>query len=119
MPASPRDAAYLWDIVAAGRDIEGFLRGKKYSDFQSTKLLRLGIEREIEIIGEAARRVSAEFQAEHPEIPWAQIVGQRNVIAHEYGDLKVERLWSVATEYVPKLVTLLEPLIPPPPEEVR
>ncbi len=117
MPANRRDAAYLWDIVAAGREIKEFLSGKKYSDFQSTKMLRLAIEREIEIIGEAARRVSIELQTEHPEIPWGQIVAQRNVIAHEYADLKMERLWAVATEYVPSLIAILEPLIPPPPGE--
>jgi uncharacterized protein with HEPN domain len=69
MPANPRDAAYLWDIVEAGQEISEFLSGKKYTDFQATKILRLAIEREIEIIGEAARRISADFRSKHPEIP--------------------------------------------------
>ena len=114
MPASPRDAGYLWDIIAAAREIGEFLAGKTYSDFVSNRMLRLAIERDIEIIGEAARRVSAEFRTGHPEVPWAKIVSQRNVIIHEYDELKLGRMWMVATERVPELIPLLEPLIPSP-----
>ena len=80
--------------MAAAREIGEFLIGKTYSDFVSNRMLRLAIERDIEIIGEAARRVSAEFRTEHPEVPWAQIVSQRNVIIHEYDELKLERMWG-------------------------
>ena len=61
--------------------------------------------------------MSAEFRSAHPEIPWQRIVGLRNVIAHEYGDIIFDRIWDVLTQDVPELIRLLEPLMPPLPEE--
>jgi len=112
-----RDSAHLWDMIEACREVEQFLSGKRYHDLLSDRMLRLSVERELEIIGEAANRVSSEFQALHPEIPWARIVAQRNVISHEYGDIKLEWIWRVVTERVPELISLLVPLIPPPPKD--
>lgn len=100
---------------AAG--FQQFLAGKSYQDLLTDRMLRLSVEGELEIIGEAANRVSSGFQALHPEIPWARIVAQRNVISHEYGDIKVEWVWRVATERVPEPIALLEPLIPPAPRD--
>jgi len=71
------------------------------------------IERSIEIIGEAARRVSPEFAAAHPEIPWRQIIGQRNILAHEYGQISHELLFKTATTDVPALIVTIEKLLPP------
>ena len=58
-------------------------------------MLRGAVERHLEIIGEAANRVSPDFQANHPEIPWRRIIAQRHVIAHEYGEIKHELIWKV------------------------
>lgn len=63
------------------------------------------------VIGEAANHVSEEFREEHPEIPWIQIIGQRNVLAHEYGEILVERIWLAATKSVPELLEILNALI--------
>jgi len=90
-----------------------FVEGKRYEDLLTDRMFRLAIERELEIMGEAARRVSEECLEEHPEIPWPGIIGQRNVIAHEYGDVRLEWMWVVATERVSELIPLLEPLVPP------
>jgi uncharacterized protein with HEPN domain len=102
-------------MIEACREIQQFLAGKSYQDLLTDRMLRLSVERELEIIGEAANRVSSEVLALHPEIPWARIVAQRNVISHEYGDIKLEWVWRVAAERVPELIALLEPLIPPAP----
>jgi len=67
-----RDAAYLWDIVNAVRELTRFLAGKPFSDLTSDRVLRLAVERELEIIGEAARRVSQGFRDEHAEVPLVQ-----------------------------------------------
>jgi uncharacterized protein with HEPN domain len=64
------------------------------------------------VICEAAKHVSEKFQSEHPDIPWRQMVGQRDVLAHEYGDIKVDRIWSTAKINIPALLKVLEPLIP-------
>jgi uncharacterized protein with HEPN domain len=72
---------------------------------------RLALERSMEIIGEAARRVSEKFRQEHHEIPWQGIIGLRNVIAHEYGELDHERLFTVAKKGVPDLIKSLNRIL--------
>lgn len=111
----PDDAARLWDMLSAAREVELFARGRTYADFLSDLMLRRSIERSTEIIGEAARNVSPSFQAAHPEIPWNPIIVQRHRLAHEYAAIREELIWKVATVHVPALIALVEPLLPPPP----
>ncbi|MFO7899133.1 MAG: DUF86 domain-containing protein [Planctomycetota bacterium] len=117
MRPEERDAAYLWDMLDAARTVQEFVAGKALDDYVADRQLQLAVERAIEIIGEAARRVSKDFRAAHPEIPWRPIIGQRHVLAHEYGEIKHERIWAVATRHVPELITLLEPLVPTEPDD--
>jgi uncharacterized protein with HEPN domain len=70
------------------------------------------VERRVEIIGEAARRVSCAFRDAHPEIPWRSVIGQRHALAHDYGEIDDQRVWRVATIHIPDLIPLLEPLVP-------
>lgn len=78
-------------------------------------MLRGAVERHVEIIGEAANRVSQTFREAHPEIPWREIIDQRHVLAHEYGEIKHELMWKVATVHVPELVGNIKSLISPSP----
>ena len=88
-----------------------------FHHYQQDKKLKLAVERSIEIIGEAAARVSKEFRDAHPEISWKGIIGQRNVLIHEYGEIRHERVWAVITQRIPELITILDRLIPTPPTE--
>jgi len=114
MQLDERDAALLWDMREAAQEIAEFARGVSFTEFASDKKLRYAVERQLMIVGEAANRISPEFREQHPGIPWKSIIGQRNVLAHEYGDVLVERVWRAAADGVPELLRLLEPLIPPP-----
>ncbi len=87
MQPEKRDMAYLWDMLDAARAIAEFVEGKTYHDYETNRMLRSAAERNVEIIGEAARRVSEETRAKHPEIPWRSIIGQRNILAHEYDEI--------------------------------
>jgi uncharacterized protein with HEPN domain len=116
MQPDERDAAYLWDMMEAAKTVRDFTSGLTFHSYQQDKKLRLATERAIEIIGEAAARVSREFRDAHPEILWKGIIGQRNVLIHEYGEIKHERIWAVATQRIPELIRLLDPLIPVPPK---
>jgi uncharacterized protein with HEPN domain len=113
MQPEERDAAYLWDMLQASRDILEFTRGASEGEYGSNKMLRMAVERGFQILGEAARRVSESFRAAHPEIPWSLIVGHRNVIVHDYADLSSKRIWEVVAEDLPRLVQDLERLISP------
>jgi len=75
------------------------------------------VERHLEIIGEAANRVSRSFREAHPEIPWQRIVAQRNVLAHEYGEIENTLVWRVATIRIPELIQQLQRLLPPLPPQ--
>ena len=110
------DEAYLWDMLDAAQAVRQFVAGRSFEDYLRDGMLRAAVERQIEIIGEAARHVSSGLQIAHPEIPWRGIIAQRHVIAHDYGDIKHDRLWPVATGLIPKLIQMLEPLVPPDPE---
>jgi uncharacterized protein with HEPN domain len=107
------DAAKLWDMLTYAREIVQTLGGKRFDEYLRDKNLRLATERRIEIIGEAARNVSDEFKAAHDSIPWRKIVGMRHVLAHEYGEVKQEIVFRIATVHVSELVSMLEPLLPP------
>jgi len=117
MQPEQRDAALLWDMKEAACEIAQFIKGVSYEEFESNKVLRYAVERQIMVIGEAAGRVSSTLKDKHPEIQWGLIIAQRNILAHEYGEILVERIWRVASERIPELIRLLDPLIPLPPEE--
>jgi uncharacterized protein with HEPN domain len=111
MPPESADQAFLWDMWDAAKAIQEFVYGKAFRHYQQDRMLRGAVERHLEIIGEAANRVSPDFQKNHPKIPWRRIIAQRHVIAHEYGEIKYELIWKVATEHIPELIAELEPLI--------
>jgi uncharacterized protein with HEPN domain len=111
------DAAYLLDILAAAEAVSRFLQSKTREDFKRDEVLRSAIERKIEIIGEAARRVSQKFQEKHPQIPWQKIIATRHVLAHEYDEINEDIVWRIATVYVIELGNLVRPLIPPIPPD--
>lgn len=117
MRPEERDPAYLWDMLEAARAIADFTHGLTLSEFlvagMDKEITRLAVERKLEILGEAARRVSSRFREQHPEIPWRQIVGLRNVISHEYNKVNYTLIYRITREQIPELITLLEPLIPP------
>jgi len=111
-----RDAAWLWDIVDAAKQAKEFVTGLNYLQYQRDRKSQMAVERAVEIIGEAARRISTKFQEAHPEIPWRSMISLRNVLAHEYGEIKQEIIWQIATLRAPELIALIEPLIPQPPD---
>ena len=115
MRPEDRDTGYLWDMLDAARAIRDFTVGVTLDEYLRDRKLQLAVERAIEIIGEAARLMSPSFKAQHEEIPWQRIVAQRNVLAHEYGEISQDRIWLVATRHIPELIGQLDPLLPPAP----
>ena len=108
-----RDEAYLLDMLTAAREVECLCQGITRERFLTDRLAQYGIMHLIQIIGEASRMVSPELKREHPEIPWAGIVGMRHRLVHEYFRILPERVWEVVQNDLRKLAVLLEPLVPP------
>jgi uncharacterized protein with HEPN domain len=113
MDPQERNLAYLWDMREAARLITNFLHGATYAHFMSDKMMQSAVERQLEIIGEAARRITPEYQQAHPDIPWRGIIGLRNILTHEYGEVKLDRVWLIASTSIPELLANLDALIPP------
>jgi uncharacterized protein with HEPN domain len=107
-----RDSVYLWDMLNAARGVVVSLRDTSFAGYMKNEDLRLATERRIEIIGEAARRISPEFKEAHPEIPWRLIVDQRNVLIHAYDEIEEERIWRLVAQEIPLLIEQLTKLIP-------
>jgi uncharacterized protein with HEPN domain len=107
-----RDPVYLWDMLNAARGIVSSLESITFAQYTADENLRLATERRIEIIGEAARRVSAELKEANPQIPWRLIVDQRNVLIHAYDEIEDERIWQLAAQDVPRLIEQLTALLP-------
>jgi len=112
MQPEDRDIAFLWDIFEAAKDVHDFVRETTFKEFSADKKSRYAVERQLLVIGEAAKRISDNFKQKHDEIPWKRMVGLRNILAHEYGEVLVERVWLIATENIPALIDILSPIIP-------
>jgi len=112
-----RDIASIADMRNAAIAVLEFTRDQSYEQYLANRLVRSAVERQIEIIGEAARRISAEFKLAHPEIPWKPITAQRHILAHDYDVVRHERIWRVVTVHIPALIEPLDRILPPLPPE--
>lgn len=88
-----------------------FLEDRTLDDLKSDRMLTLALVKELEIIGEAASKVTDEVKAAVPKFPWPIIVGMRNRLIHAYFDVSLEILWTTAGTKLPALVTSLECLL--------
>jgi len=84
---------------------------KTRGDLDTNRMLQLSVVRLVEIVGEAASRVSASARQRHPQIPWLQIAGMRNRLIHGYDFVDLDILWQTVKEDLPALVAVLEPLV--------
>ncbi|MCS7078442.1 MAG: DUF86 domain-containing protein [Chloracidobacterium sp.] len=99
-----RDAAYLLDMLIAAKEVLQFSMGLTWEGFQQSSLHQHAIAKALENIGEAARKVSDETKAAHPEISWPQIIALRHRIAHDYFHLDLVKMWQIVQEDVPTLI---------------
>ncbi len=93
----PRDAHYLADILEAEGHIRDFLAGVDEATFLSSELLKAAVLQKLTVIGEAANRLSPELKAQHPEVPWRNVVAFRNVAVHAYFSVDWPITWEAAT----------------------
>jgi len=108
-----RDDAYLLDMLIAARRAETHAAATTEEQFYASPLHQDAIVRALEIVGEAARFVSAGTRAQHPAIEWDKIIGMRHRLAHDYRNIDLDIVWSVATREISPLIGYLERIVPP------
>ncbi len=108
-----RDPVYLSDILDSARRAHTYVEGVSRSEFLRDVKLQDSVVRRLEIVGEAAGRLSPEFRQEHPTVPWGRMTGMRNRMIHGYRDVDMELVWETVQRHIPPLILQLEALLPP------
>jgi len=107
-----RDAALLLDMLLAARDAKAFIEGLDEAAFLASRLHQNAIIRSLEVLGEAAGKVSPVTRATLPEIPWRDITGMRHRLIHGYGEVRLDLVWMVLRDRVGPLIATLAALLP-------
>lgn len=102
------DDVYVGHMLDVARKVASKVSGLRREDFDQDENLRLALAHLLQTIGEAARRVSREFQKAHPGIAWNGIVGMRHKVVHDYMDVDEDVVWKTSIEEIPRLVAQLE-----------
>ncbi|HVE71930.1 MAG TPA: DUF86 domain-containing protein [Thermoanaerobaculia bacterium] len=109
------DVLYLGHMLDYARRAHAKAAGMARMQFESDEDLQIILAHRIQVIGEAATRVSKATREAHPEIPWAEIAGMRHRIVHDYTNIDLDVVWETATERLPDLIAALEKFTPPEP----
>ena len=107
----PADRVRLRHIVDALTSAIRFAEGRSREDLDKDEMLTFALVYAVQIVGEAANKISVEFCDQHPEVPWAIIVGMRHRLVHAYSEINHDILWTTVTEAVPELLTRVKSLL--------
>ena len=102
------DRLFLGHMLDAAREAVSLIQEKSKVEYDGDRTLRLALAHLIQIIGEAARRVSPECRETRPEIPWKAVVGMRHKVVHNYFEVDEELVWKTVVEDLPALISELE-----------
>lgn len=111
MAQDDKDRVYIEHILESVSNIESFVGGKTYDEFVGDRLLQDGVIRELEIIGEAAKNISAEFKDSNQAIPWKDMTGMRDKLIHDYFSINLDAVWDVVKKDLEPLKSALKDLI--------
>ncbi|MEW6750413.1 MAG: DUF86 domain-containing protein [Candidatus Latescibacterota bacterium] len=106
------DDILLLDVLLAAREAVGFSQAISLEEFERDRMRQLAVVKSIEVIGEAASRMSQAFRDAHPELPWSDMVAMRHRLVHGYFEISVNRVWQTAQDDLPALIVAVEKLIP-------
>jgi len=109
-----RDDTYLVDILESAKMALDYVLGKDWDEFYEDVQCQDAVVRRIEIIGEAARRLSQETRDKHPQIPWREMTSMRNLVIHEYDVVDINQVWDTVQKKLPPLIEELKKIVPPP-----
>jgi uncharacterized protein with HEPN domain len=102
------DKTYLRHISDAIQTIESYISGVDFETFSQNSMMSDAVFRQIEIIGEAASRLSTEFQKNHPDVPVRKVKSMRNILIHEYFGVNKKTVWDTCKDDLPTLKPLIQ-----------
>lgn len=105
-----KDEASILDIIEAIKRILVYMQGVDFNQLAENVEKQDAILRRIIVIGEATKRLSPEFRQSHPQVPWKDIAGMRDIIVHNYDQINIQVVWDVVQNDLPDLLTLLNSL---------
>lgn len=114
MPVSGDDLSFLVDMARCASDIGEFTEGMSFRDFEKNRTVRLAVERQLGMIGQAACKINRKTRMSLANIPWAVIMGLKGKMAHGFGEVLPERIWAISGNPLRKLLKDLEEI-----DEVR
>ena len=106
-----RDSVFIAQMIEAAEAALEFCEGQTAESFAGDRLVGFAVVRAIQLVGQAARGVSTRLQAAHPEIPWREIVGMRNVVVHDYADVDMALIWKTVHDDLPGLAERLRAIL--------
>jgi uncharacterized protein with HEPN domain len=104
------DIVYFEHILKSIVRIEAYLAGKDHQSFSDDFMVQDAVVRQLEIIGEATKRISKELRNANPQVPWSDMAGMRDILIHDYIDVDIDIVWKTASESIVKLKSLLQNL---------
>lgn len=107
----PDDAIRIRHMIEAADAAQGFIAGRQRSELDTDRMLAFALMRAVEIVGEAASKISPETRAAMPSVPWSAIVATRHRLIHAYSDVNHNILWRTASEDIPALLSLLHAVV--------
>jgi uncharacterized protein with HEPN domain len=116
MTSEWKDQSLLLDMLNAAVCALEFTSGLRLEEFSIDHKTQSAVVYQIQIIGEAARKISSGTKQAYPSIDWSSIVGMRNRLVHDYSRIDIGVVWEVVTDELPLLVAALERIVPPPEE---
>ncbi|MBN2305494.1 MAG: DUF86 domain-containing protein [Anaerolineae bacterium] len=98
-------------MLDMARNSQKLVEGKTREDLDNDLSVSLSVVRALQIVGEAARKISPQTQTDLPQIPWSSMIGMRNKIVHDYTDIDHQIVWDTIMNDLPPLITLLEEIL--------
>ena len=106
-----RDADYLGDVLEAMQRIQVYTEGLSRAQFMQDRRTQDAVVRNIEVIGEAVKKLSTSLRKKHPVIPWKEMAGMRDKVIHHYFGINYDTVWTVASEEIPQLASKIAAIL--------
>lgn len=105
------DIVYLTHILDAINRKDEYVGVNTYADFSENNLIQAGVIRELEIIGEATKKINVDLKNKYKDVPWKSVAGMRDKLIHDYFGVDIDAVWKTIKEDIPYLKTKISLII--------